>query len=267
MVANNPTGQLTFRWVTNCCTQRDGFVANIDCIPTETVSWVSNNTSTEFDIDYSTDNGTTWTQVGDDIYSTGSSHSFRWDLPNTPTATAKVRIQDANNTCKTDESDAVWTITADDRELTSPNGSENWFAGTNHTISWRNATYLDINVKIEYSIDNGVSWQTIIASTPNDGSHTWTVPNSPTSAAKVRISEVGDATASDISDANFTILPHITVTAPDGGETLEGCENQTISWSTGGTSNSFHIEYSTDNGNSWQDVVCLLYTSPSPRDA
>jgi hypothetical protein len=87
--------------------------------------------------------------------------------------------------------------------LTSPNGGESWAGGSAHNITWSSQ---DIsNVKLEYSLNNGSTW-TVIASSvaASTGSYAWTVPSSATTTARVRATDAF-GTASDMSNATFTI--------------------------------------------------------------
>jgi hypothetical protein len=61
-------------------------------------------------------------------------------------------------------------------------------------------------VKIEYSTNNGTSW-TVIASSvaASAGSYTWTVPNTATTQARVRVSDAQNGTPTDTSNSAFTI--------------------------------------------------------------
>jgi len=87
--------------------------------------------------------------------------------------------------------------------LTSPNGGESWAGGTVHTITWTSSGVA--NVKLEYTLD-GSTWSTITASTAaSAGSWAWTVPNSATTAAKVRVTDTGAPAVTDASNAAFTI--------------------------------------------------------------
>ncbi len=88
--------------------------------------------------------------------------------------------------------------------VTSPNGGETWPAGSSYNMTWT-TTGTIANVKIEYSTNNGTAWTTIIASTPNDGSHPWLVPNTPSAACLVRVSDTSNAAIFDVSNAVFTI--------------------------------------------------------------
>ncbi|MFH1320281.1 MAG: CUB domain-containing protein [Bacteroidota bacterium] len=256
--ATNPDGALTFRFYSDGSYNVSGWSASFTC-SSETITWAANGTSNYFDIKYSTDNGATWNNVITDYYTTG--YTYPWCVPNDPSTQVLIQINDNNNSCKSDTSDAVFEIQKAAPILLIPNGGESYYAGTSQTITWRPATYLDINVLIEYSTNNGSTWNTIIASTPNDGSYSWTVNNTPSTQCLVRVSEATTTTENDVSDAVFIILPHITVTAPNGGENLAGCLSQTITWNAGGTSYYYDINYSTDGGSTWDNIVTNYYTT------
>ncbi len=87
--------------------------------------------------------------------------------------------------------------------VNSPHGGESWLIGSTQNITWSTSGTVG-NVKIEVSTDGGTNYSTIIASTPNTGSYSWTVPNAPSTSVKVRISDVA-GTVADTSDSNFTI--------------------------------------------------------------
>jgi hypothetical protein len=89
--------------------------------------------------------------------------------------------------------------------VTAPNGGETWQTNSSHSITWTSTGTVG-NVKIEYSTNNGSSWSTITSSTANDGVYSWTVPETPSSLCKVRISEASDGSPSDTSNAVFSII-------------------------------------------------------------
>lgn len=113
-----------------------------------------------------------------------------------------------------DSDDAVVTVSsAGPFQITSQNTSLLWVSNnqTNTaTITWDvNSTNLApinaTNVKISLSTDGGVTFPTILAaSTPNDGSHVITIPNSPTSTGRIKIEAVGNIFF-DINNANIII--------------------------------------------------------------
>jgi hypothetical protein len=86
--------------------------------------------------------------------------------------------------------------------VTAPNGGESWAGGSAHNITWTSSGVT--SVKLEYTLD-GTTWSTITSSTAaSAGSYAWTVPNSASTAAKVRVTDAG-GTATDVSNAAFTI--------------------------------------------------------------
>jgi hypothetical protein len=89
--------------------------------------------------------------------------------------------------------------------VSSPNGGEKWVAGTTRNILWTGAGVTG-NVKIEYSTDNGGHYTTVAASTENDGTYAWAVPNTPSAACLVKISQASSGNPSDSSDAVFSIF-------------------------------------------------------------
>jgi hypothetical protein len=109
-----------------------------------------------------------------------------------------------------DNVDVFVTNTGAAFAVTSPNTAVSWPGGSTQTVTWNVAgtTASPINcanVAIELSTDGGNTFPvTLLASTPNDGSETVTIPNTPTSLARVRVRAVGNIFF-DISNANFTI--------------------------------------------------------------
>ena len=88
--------------------------------------------------------------------------------------------------------------------VTAPNGGESWSGGSSHAITWTSSNVS--NVKLEYTLDNGTSW-TVIASSvaASTGSYSWTVPNSASTQARVRLTDAQNGTPTDTSNAVFTI--------------------------------------------------------------
>ncbi len=89
--------------------------------------------------------------------------------------------------------------------LLSPNGGENFQFGTTRNVTWTASNFS--NVKIEYKTSPSSAWQTVVANVPSaNGSYAWTVPNSPATQARVRISDAADGNPSDTSDGTFSIM-------------------------------------------------------------
>ncbi|MBN8702246.1 MAG: T9SS type A sorting domain-containing protein [Bacteroidetes bacterium] len=273
---NSPTNQALVRVVdANNSSTRDSSDATFTIKPPVVVtaanggeSWQGNTTqqitwtqeagaSNVWNIDYSTNGGTNWTSVANNV--TITTGQYNWLLPNTPSNTCKVRVRDANSSCRTDISNSTFTITPATHlvTVTAPNGGENWYVGSVYPITWTSQFFTSQFVALEYSIDNGTTWLNIATSATNNGTYNWTLPNTPSTTALVRVSEFGIPSVNDISDAVFTIkLPTITVTTPNGGETWYNNTSKSITWTSAGlTTNTVKIEYSLDNGTTWNVVV------------
>ena len=214
--------------------------------------------------------------------------------------------------------------------VTSPNGGENWIAGSAHNINWTSTGTVG-DVRIDYSTDNGSSWVAVTPNTANDGAYTWNVSNLPSSVCLIRVSET-DGNPADVSNSAFTIspvtftlnvandgngtvvlnpaggtynanttvtltpvpgsgyvfdswsganagdvvetggvytiqmdgnksvtanfsqVPVITVTSPNGGQNWLAGSSRAITWTSVNASGTVHIEYSTNNGTEWTDI-------------
>ena len=94
--------------------------------------------------------------------------------------------------------------------VTSPNGGENWTAGSSHAITWTATDGSGVDaagVDLEFSSNDGGSWNSIAAGQSNAGTYAWTVPSIATALARVRVTarDVYGNSASDASNAAFTI--------------------------------------------------------------
>jgi len=143
-------------------------------------------------------------------------------------------------------------IIAKSIKVIAPNGGENLDIGATYTIKWSSTDVTD-PVRIRYSKDNGANWTMIADSIPNSGSYDWTVPDTKSAQCLVRINAVNvDGAPFDVSDNTFSIggvVPTITITAPNGGETLSGGTSYTIRWQSSITFDKVDIEYY--NGSQW----------------
>ena len=138
--------------------------------------------------------------------------------------------------------------------LTSPKGAEQWVTGSSHNITWTSSNIS--NIKIEYSTDNGTYWTSVIASTPASAStYNWTIPVTPSTQCKVKITDVSNALIASVNANPFTIVqPSITISSPAGGESWQVGSSHNITWTSVGVVNA-KIEYTTDNGTNWSTVI------------
>ncbi len=105
-------------------------------------------------------------------------------------------------------------VTPPEVAVTVPNGGENWKAGSLHAITWTATDDVGVtSVDLAYSTNGGVSFPNEIASgIANSGSHSWTVPNAPGGAVRVRVvahdaaGNLGvDSSATDFTISTWTI--------------------------------------------------------------
>jgi hypothetical protein len=155
-------------------------------------------------IDYTTTDGSSWITITSSTANTGA---YTWTVPNAVSSQCKVKISEASHGRPSDISNRTFAIipTPDSLKVISPNGGERWAVGSSHSITWATTGTVK-NVKIEYTTNNGSSWITIMPSTPNNGSYTWTVPNTVSSQCKTKISGAFNGKPSDTSNAVFSII-------------------------------------------------------------
>jgi hypothetical protein len=155
------------------------------------------------------------------ISSAPSTSSYTWNIPITIEADTayKVKLISAEDASVYDYSDDNFEIFAGTITVISPNGEEEWQAGTAYTINWTSS--INETVKIEL-YKGGSIHSTIVESTANDGSYNWTdIPFTTASGSdyQVKITSNSNSSTFDMSDGNFTIVGNqITVTSPNGAE-------------------------------------------------
>ncbi len=106
--------------------------------------------------------------------------------------------------------------------VTSPVGGETWKAGSSHSVTWTATDDVGVTVvDLAWSTDGGATYPDVIATgLANTGSFPWTVPDTPTGAARVRVTahDAGGNLGVGSSAANFTIDRWtITASAGEGG--------------------------------------------------
>lgn len=220
---------------------------------TQNITWAASTDIANIKIEYY--NGAAWTQISASVNAALGTYS--WIVPNVPSNQIKIRLTDTVDPLIVDESDNTFSIVS--LAVVQPNGGNVLQVGKNATIQWNASAYID-NVKLEYSIDNGASWTNIANSLPvAPNTYTWTIPNTPTTGGRIRVSDVANSTISDISDAAFTIS-NITVLSPNGGENFLAGSTKQITWLSQNVTN-VAIQYSVDNGANFTTIVASTMAS------
>ncbi len=213
---------------------------------TQDITWTSTGTVGNVKIEYSTNGGSNWTSI---TASTDNDGSHSWSpLPAVTSADCLIRVSETDDD-PTDVSDAVFTIAAPAGiTVTSPNGGETWSVGAQQDITWSTSGIVG-NVRIDYSTAGaGGTYTPIVASTANDGTYSWTVPNVDSTQCVIKVSE-SDGSPADTSNGTFTIepTPFITVTSPNGSECWRQGTAHNITWDSGSISGDVTV-YLLKNG-------------------
>jgi len=220
----------------------------------KTITWQNSSDILNIRLQYTTNNGTSWTNISDTLASIGS---YSWRIPsNISSTTARIKILNVNDLSINDISDSVFTISL--LRVTSPNGGENWQAGTIKNITWQRSSNIT-NVRIQYTTDNGVSWNNIADTLASLGSYSWLIPAgiTPSTTSKIKIYDLSDITISDESDTVFTIA-NLKLTSPDGGENWQAGTVKTITWQNSNDIQNVRLQYTTNNGTSWTNISDTL---------
>lgn len=114
------------------------------------------------------------------------------------------------------------------------------------------------NVKLEFTVDDGATWETIVAST-TQSPYTWTfVPEALSGkTVKIRASNAAQASTNGLSepfDMQTIVMPAINVVTPVIGEVLDAGMSYNILWTESKTSGEKTVALSIDNGVTWEDL-------------
>lgn len=166
----------------------------------------------------------------------------------------------------TDEDNVAITVSggAGPFLVTAPNTGVTWTGFSTKTVTWNvantdGAPVSAANVEIALSIDGGYTYPTIIlASTPNDGTQTITVPNTPSTACRIKIQGV-DNIFYDISNVNFTIIAGLPVELVAFDARLRNKNDALLTWTTASEKDNmgFEIQHATNKGKGLIDFKTL----------
>ncbi len=140
-------------------------------------------------------------------------------------------------TAGTQEYTLTWTIDQPQVEIIYPNGGENFTPGTTELITWNNKGLTGTHT-LEYSLNNGVTWNPIASSVAASTSrYSWSVPSGVhTSQALIRIT---NGSYSDQSDAVFHIMEKVSGLMGDGNSCTAGEVN--LSWNAVSNATSYDL--------------------------
>ncbi|MBY8984927.1 MAG: carboxypeptidase regulatory-like domain-containing protein [Candidatus Lokiarchaeota archaeon] len=145
--------------------------------------------------------------------------------------------------------------------VTSPQSSSSWVVLTSQLITWESTGTIS-NVKIDL-FENGVFISEIEASTPNDGSYSWSLPIglSNSTIYQIRVSDAAYTLTNDNSE-NFEIQDtrSITITSPITGDHWLMLNDYDITWISTGTIATVMIELYASS------ILILEIAASTPND-
>jgi|GEM_PF-2910767 len=136
----------------------------------------------------------------------------------------------------------------------TPNGGETWQIGTTQYVQWTSSNTTG-DIKIELSVDDGITYTTMVASTVDDGMLSWNITGQVTTSAKIRVTSVDDPNISDESDNAFTLSE--VVTAPSNlTTTISNSRDISLTWVDHSVNEQgFIIEQRTNIETSWAELA------------
>jgi hypothetical protein len=241
------------------------------------ISWTYTNVD-NIDIQYSSDNGLTWSNIVEDYPS--SALQYTWTVPSNGSDQSLIRIISTLDFTE-DQSDGSFVVPEPTIELLYPT-SDSYQTGTIQYVEW--VTTGIAQVVLQYSANNGQTWNTINTSPASHNYANWNTPGTPGNVL-LRIYNIEDITKQDVSNAititqaspdnptkyagspydgydmSTSVPSTVTVVAPNGGEMLQPYTTYTIEWSYVDVA-WVNIAYSIDNGSTWTTIASQL-----PADA
>ncbi|MFA5147366.1 MAG: hypothetical protein WC515_08320 [Candidatus Omnitrophota bacterium] len=206
-------------------------------------------------VQYSLTGTAPWTDIATVNVSNGSNYIWP-EVPTTTSTTTKIRVYDVDNANVTNTSDGFNIVGS--LMISSPNGGENWTAGSSRQIIW--TRYAVSTLNISYSLNNASTWFNINNSfdTSTNTTCTWDIPTdlSVSNLTLIRIQDTSNPdNVSDASNATFNITPDLNILHPEYGDIFRAEDTHYITWSKTGTNLSYvKLEYSTNGGGSWSNV-------------
>jgi len=218
------------------------------------ITWTGTGITSKKTLEYSLDSGLTWKLI-DTI--TTDAFTTNWNVPDTASKKALVRITDQNNLRGVS---GIFTIASSKSPaiiIVRPAASEIVIGGThNYQIRWT-GTGIGSTKTIELSLDGGLTWKTIGLITADVFTYDWNVPDTASMQAVIRITDQNNLRG---VSGTFSIVSSkspggIIVVKPMAGEVITGgTANYPITWTGTGLATEKMFELSLDGGLTWQEI-------------
>lgn len=220
------------------------------------ITWTYNDISA-VKVELSTDNKVSWSTLSASV--AASALKYTWSVTQARSiGQCFVRLTDAGGSGASDVSAAAFNIIEPTIAITDPDGGETWYTGEIHPITW-NVQDITGTAILYYNKSAGADIKIDDVADVTTGTYNWTLPADASTEVKVKLV---CGSYNDSSAAYFTIaIPSITVTAPDGGESLTTGDSFNVTWTSVGITGDVTIAYSIDNGASYTDITTVAYDS------
>ena len=192
-----------------------------------------------------------------DVYAAGTTASPRF--PVAPDAAQKVHGGDVDGII------VRLSIGIARLHVETPNRVARWGIGTRQRVAWVYSGEA-AQFRIDISRDGGVSWRRI-ATVPNlpgrSQNFYWTVGGTVTQTGRIRVTAVGDATATDTNDSDIHVAAaFIRVIHPTSRAAIRSGDTVRIFWQHNlGARVPVAIDVSFDGGATWEPVTEVARTS------
>jgi photosystem II stability/assembly factor-like uncharacterized protein len=148
-----------------------------------------------------------------------------------------------------------------------PNGGELLALGTTIEMRWAGESFggdVAIELNRNYPGDN---WETLHATTPNDGEESWTVTEPTTDHARFRISHLTLPNHSDTTNTDTRIVvPGLRLVSPNGGESVVVTSNYYIEFERTLVTDTLAIELNRDYpSGDWEEIDDVVIADTSLR--
>jgi hypothetical protein len=156
-------------------------------------------------ISYSLNSGSPpWTNIAIRIPNSGS---YQWSVPLLDSQSVRIRVSAYDNNSQTGYSlsatDFSIDSTAPAASILSPGAGNVWGAGL-HNIAWTASDNFPLPMKsinLSYTLDNGVTWKSIVSGADNTPPYGWNIPSSTMSSKSCMV----NLTVTDVTGLKKTV--------------------------------------------------------------
>jgi len=220
------------------------------------IKWKTNKNIQDNDkikIFISFDSGNNWELIA----ITENDGIYNWEVPSKNSKNCLIKIQNIDNSSRA-ISKKEFKIDGPEINILSPNKGDFFSGGDKVKIIWESKNLGNELINIDYSNNNGYSWNSLATNIVDIGLYVWDVPHFNEIYENCLIKISSNSNKTNKISSNFTIIDKsnkIRITYPNGGELIESGKAVNIKWKSNGLkANLFKILYSQNSGNTWNRI-------------